>query len=516
MMENYQTYLTKEEQKTIQLKALFHHHHFQRYYLSAFESYDLYLKSRNHQENQEIITFIGSNGQIMALQPDITLSIIKNTGENEEKRCFYDEDVYRHDYKNQEYQRIHQLGVEQIGQLTLEDEQAILKLALDSLAILGQGTIRFSHQALIDEIVSWFSFNQKPKVLQALKQKAFHELQDLTTTRAFSKENWQQFKNLLLADEMVHLQIAEALQLFQSKESQDALIELQQLLKNLPSSALGLDLSIINEEDYYSGCMFQGFLPNVAAPVLLGGRYDQLLLRQGKSQQGIGFAIYLDSQLFQETSSTSDLAKSAYIKVALPKGRMAEKVYQYFVKANLCRQNILQDNRQLIFTDEEKHLQFFLVKPSDVAIYVEHGVADIGVVGKDVLMESSPDVLELLDLQLGKCFLAVAGLNDFKIDQTRALKVATKYPQITRNYFAAKGQAVELIQLHGSIEVAPLLGLADVIVDIVETGQTLKENQLKVWQKVAPSSARLVANQSAYRFKAKVINEIVQKVAEQI
>lgn len=131
-------------------------------------------------------------------------------------------------------------------------------------------------------------------------------------------------------------------------------------------------------------------------------------------------------------------------------------------------------------------------------------------------MESSPNVLELLDLQLGKCFLAVAGLNDFKIDQTRALKVATKYPQITRNYFAAKGQAVELIQLHGSIEVAPLLGLADVIVDIVETGQTLKENQLKVWQKVAPSSARVVANQSAYRFKAKVINEIVQKVAEQI
>ena len=136
-MENYQTYLTKEEQKTIQLKALFHHHYFQRYYLSAFESYDLYLKSRNHQENQEIITFIGSNGQIMALQPDITLSIIKNTRENEEKRCFYDEDVYRHDYKNQEYQRIHQLGVEQIGQLTLEDEQAMLKLALDSLAILG-------------------------------------------------------------------------------------------------------------------------------------------------------------------------------------------------------------------------------------------------------------------------------------------------------------------------------------------------------------------------------------------
>lgn len=516
MMEEYVKYLSTEEKKTIQLKALFQHHHFQRYYLSAFESYDVYVQSRNYQAEQEVITFIGSNGQVMALKPDITLSIIQNTGADEAKRCFYDEDVYRHDYKNQEYRRIHQLGVEQIGQLSLTDEQEILQLAMDSLKLLGQGQIAFSHRRLLDEMLTWFDDKQKGAVLQALKQKAIHELKKLTLLHSFSDEKWQLLQKLLFTEEAVLQQIEDALMLFNDSASQQVLNNLKQLMQTLPKHVFRLDLSIIDDKDYYSGLIFHGFLPDVASPVLIGGRYDQLLSRQGKQQQGIGFAVYLDEQLFHPASLSLTAVKDDYVKVALPKGRMAEKVYQCFVEANLCAENILQANRQLIFTDEMNKLQFFLVKPSDVAIYVEHGVADIGVVGKDVLLESTPDVLELLDLNMGRCFLAIAGPENQQVDQTRALKVATKYPQITRNHFSAHGQAVELIQLHGSIEVAPLLGLADVIVDIVETGQTLKENHLSVLQKIADSSARLVANQTAYRFKGKKINEIVQKVAKQL
>jgi ATP phosphoribosyltransferase regulatory subunit len=195
---------------------------------------------------------------------------------------------------------------------------------------------------------------------------------------------------------------------------------------------------------------------------------------------------------------------------------MANSVYQLLVNANLASANIFEDNRKLIFVDEKKKLKFFLVKPSDVAIYVEHGVADIGVIGKDVLDETEPNVLELLDLGMGKCKMAVAAHKDFKQDNTRTLRVATKYANTTRKYFSRLGQSVELIQLHGSIELAPLLNLSDVIVDIVETGTTLRENDLTVIQDIAPSSARLVVNHSTWRFKEETIQTLLEKVKEQL
>ena len=156
------------------------------------------------------------------------------------------------------------------------------------------------------------------------------------------------------------------------------------------------------------------------------------------------------------------------------------------------------------------------MKPSDVAIYVEHGAADIGVVGKDVLLETQPDVYELLDLQLGRCRLAVAAKNGRQEDLSLPLRVATKYPRVAKEYYEAQGRQIEIIRLNGSIELAPILGLSDVIVDIVETGTTLKENDLGVFADVAQSSARLIANKASYQFSAGVIDGICGKLREKL
>lgn len=198
------------------------------------------------------------------------------------------------------------------------------------------------------------------------------------------------------------------------------------------------------------------------------------------------------------------------INVALPKGRLGEKVYDMFEKSGFPCPSIKESNRKLIFENEAAGVRYFWVKPSDVAIYVERGAADIGVAGKDILLEYEPDVYELLDLNLGKCRMAVAAKKDFRDDPNSTLRVATKFTNIASRYYAEKCRDIDIIKLNGSIEIAPILGLSDVIVDIVETGKTLLENDLEPKETILPISARLIANKSSYKFK----NELIERVRE--
>ena len=203
------------------------------------------------------------------------------------------------------------------------------------------------------------------------------------------------------------------------------------------------------------------------------------------------------------------------INVALPKGRLGEKVYDMFEKSGYSCPSIKENSRKLTFENEEKGIRYFWVKPSDLAIYVERGAADIGVAGKDILLEYSPDVYELLDLGLGKCRMAVAGKTDFADDTEKTLRVATKFVNIAANYYAQKSREIDIIKLNGSIELAPILGLSDVIVDIVETGSTLKENNLAPLETIVPISARLIANKSSFKFKTAEIEAIRDAIAKQ-
>ncbi len=203
------------------------------------------------------------------------------------------------------------------------------------------------------------------------------------------------------------------------------------------------------------------------------------------------------------------------LNIALPKGRLGEKVYAMFEKAGFECPSIKENNRKLIFENEEIGVRYFWVKPSDVAIYVERGAADVGVAGKDILLEYEPDVYELLDLDIGKCRMAVAAKKDFRDDNQRTLRVATKFTNIASQYYLSKGRDIDIIHLNGSIEIAPILDLSDVIVDIVETGTTLKENNLEVFETIVPISARLIANKTSFRFKAESIEKIVSEIAAQ-
>ncbi|MCI8632736.1 MAG: ATP phosphoribosyltransferase [Lachnospiraceae bacterium] len=202
------------------------------------------------------------------------------------------------------------------------------------------------------------------------------------------------------------------------------------------------------------------------------------------------------------------------LTIALPKGRLGEQVYALLKRAGYACSAMEDIGRKLVLEDTQAGLRFLLVKPVDVAVYVEKGAADLGVAGKDILVEKEADVYEMLDLGFGRCHMAVAAKEDYQEDFSRKLRVATKFENIARKHYARQGRDIELIHLNGSIELAPVLGLSDVIVDIVETGTTLKENHLAVIDRFMPISARVIVNKASYRFKQDRIDEVVNRLKE--
>lgn len=202
-----------------------------------------------------------------------------------------------------------------------------------------------------------------------------------------------------------------------------------------------------------------------------------------------------------------------YITFALAKGRLAKNALALFEQIGItCEEMKDEKTRKLIFVNEELGFKFFLAKPTDVPTYVEYGAADIGIVGKDTLLEEGRELYEVLDLNMGKCRMCVAGPESAKekLRHHELIRVASKYPNIAKDYFYnQKNQTVEIIKLNGSVELAPIVGLAEVIVDIVETGATLKENGLGVLEEVCPLSARMVVNQVSMKMENERINKII-------
>ena len=204
------------------------------------------------------------------------------------------------------------------------------------------------------------------------------------------------------------------------------------------------------------------------------------------------------------------------LNIALPKGRLGDQVYDMLASIGFDCPGYYEQNRKLVFESPEKNVRYLLVKPSDVAVYVEHHAADVGIVGKDILLEQNSDVYELLDLNIGKCRMAVAAPEDYVEDPDRTLRVSTKYVNVAKNFYAGRNRDIDIIKLNGSIELAPILGLTDVIVDIVETGNTLRENHLKVIEEFQNISARFIANKTSFKFENEIISQILNKLGEQV
>lgn len=208
-----------------------------------------------------------------------------------------------------------------------------------------------------------------------------------------------------------------------------------------------------------------------------------------------------------------------YLNIALSKGRLAELSIELFEKAGIDCSVLKDDSRKLILTDEINKIRFFLVKPSDVPTYVDYGAADIGIVGRDTILEEGRDLYEVLDLGFGKCRMCVAGPVELKgkLDSIPNKRVATKYPRIAKEYFEHKKlESIEVINLNGSVELAPLVGLAEVIVDIVESGRTLKENGLDVLETIAHISARMVVNRVSMKMESERIGTLINNIKKQL
>ena len=205
-----------------------------------------------------------------------------------------------------------------------------------------------------------------------------------------------------------------------------------------------------------------------------------------------------------------------YLNIAIAKGRLGDKGYELLKQIGLECKELEEDSRKLILTNEENKVRYVLVKAVDVPVYVERGAVDIGLVGKDTIMEEERSFYEISDLNFGKCKFAVAALEGFEIDPSKTLRVASKYTNVARKYFLAKGMQVDMIKLNGSVELAPLIGLSDVVVDIVETGRTLKENGMVVIEEMHDISARLIANKVSFKVKNDRIKRIMKDLNELI
>ena len=312
----------------------------------------------------------------------------------------------------------------------------------------------------------------------------------------------------------------EAEKLTNNPRSKAAISHLRELSLMLEKKGYGeyiyFDLSMLNKYMYYTGVVFKAYTYGVGDCILKGGRYDNLLGKFGKEAPAIGFVIMIDD-LISALSSPKASEKSEYLTFALTKGRLAKKTLELLEQLGITCDEMKEDTRKLIFVNEELKLKFFLAKGPDVPTYVEYGAADIGVVGKDTIMEEDRRVYEVLDLGFGKCRMCVCGPKSAEelLKHHDQIRVCTKYPAIAKNYFYnEKNQTVELIKLNGSVELGPIVGLGDVIVDIVETGSTLRENGLDVLEEICPLSARMIVNQVSMQMQPARIKELIAKLRE--
>ena len=489
---------------------------YQPYRMSKFEEYDLYAGNKDFLVSDHVITFTDTNGKLMALKPDVTLSIIKNSTDapDETRKIFYNENVYRVSKGTGSFKEIMQTGVECIGSVGERDICEVLTLAAKSLRTISDGAvIAVSDLDVLSALVDRLQLDSDDRraLYQAIGENNLPEIGKLCADAA-DRDAADALTKLL----GLHGTVGELL-----PELEKLLPEgFCGILRSLSTSPLAdtfyLDFSVVGDINYYNGIVFKGFLRDVPTEVLSGGQYDRLMRRMGRRSSAIGFAVYTDALERLDLSAQRETGEAdSYLNIALPKGRLGETVYAMFAAAGYECPSILEPNRRLIFENPEKGVRYFWVKPSDVSIYVERGAADIGVAGKDILLEYSPEVYELLDLKKGKCRMAVAAPKEYVDDPTKTLRVATKFANIAKNYYQAKGRDIDIIHLNGSIEIAPILGLSDVIVDIVETGKTLKENDLEVLETIVPISARLIANKASYEFKREKIEMIQRGLAAQ-
>lgn len=528
-MDFKQANLRPEEIAALRVRGIFEQAGYKKYRMSSFEEYSLYSENRDFLGGEKIITFTDLDGKLRALKPDVTLGIIKNTRATREKpeKLYYIENVYRESRESHTFKEINQMGMEFIGDIGDSEIVEVIDLAAQALSrISSRYVLEISHMDFVLELLGECCLGgvDRIKMIKQLRNRNVEGIAETGKRAGLDPERIELICRIPTLQGNMDQVIRQASSLVKNQRMQQALDTLETLYKAIkekdPKAKVKADLSTINDIDYYNGVIFKGYIEGSAKSVIAGGQYDRAMHLFGKDVGGIGFALYLnelsrvgeDDPLGQAVTSSGKAREM--LNIALPKGRLGNQVYNLLAGIGYDCPDFYEENRKLVFENPEKGVRFLLVKPSDVAIYVEHNAADVGIVGKDILLESAPDVYELLDLRLGKCRMAVAAKNGYVDDPDRTLRVATKFVNVAKKYYSEMNRDIDIIKLNGSIELAPILGLSDVIVDIVESGNTIRENDLYIMEEFKQISARFIANKASYIFKNTIIEDIISKLSE--
>lgn len=492
----------------------------------AFEYYDVFTHDAVPYVQENMIKFFDLNGRILVLRPEMTVPIARVAATKllqnaSVLKLFYIQNVYGFlDQSFDARSEVSQAGVEYIGVSGCEADAEMIALAIRSLELSGLKNfkIEIGQVAFFGGLIrgATFTEEQTEKIRSLIDAKNTVELDYELSKMPISAS--LKAKLLALPDLFGESPdvFDKAKTFAQNEESAQAVENVRRIYEILCGQGLGkylsVDFGLLHNYKYYSGIIIRGITDEVGSPILGGGRYDNLLGEFGRPAPATGFALRIrEIMTALKKQRESKNGKKTMLTVALAKGRLARDAQKFLGRCSVDFSDFDESSRKLIVEDNVNNIRFLMVKPADVPVYVYHGVADIGIVGKDTLLEAGLPLYEMLDLKSAKCRLCVAGKPGANANVKR---IATKYSRIAKLYYDAKGQDIEIIKLNGSIELAPVLGLTDVIVDVVESGRTLKDNGLEILEEICDVSARLVVNRVSLKTKAEQITPLIREIRE--
>ncbi|MCR4601540.1 MAG: ATP phosphoribosyltransferase [Clostridia bacterium] len=493
----------------------------------AFEYYDLFSEADNSLETKDMYKLIDNNGQLMVLRPDATIPIARMMATHYKEsdgdvKLMYLTDVFRRaDFRAGEKREFKQAGIEYFGSASPQIDANLILTAEKAVSAACVGEIKIE-LGDVDYFNGFLKELMKDERLHSvdtrLRLKELVESKNIPGLKRFAEEfdvN-ESLTSVLLEIPLLYGNIDEvcdrADKLAMNPEMKAAVENIRRIYSETGKKNITADMGLINTLEYYSGMIFKIYIKNTGVIAGSGGRYDALMQKFGKKIPAVGFGLNID--VLYDSEKKSDVDESSVLTIALGKGRLADITIDNLKKAGITFPEYSKDSRKLIFNDSTGKYRIVFVKAVDVGIYVEKGACDIGVIGKDTLLESGSDVFEMIDLGYGKCKFSVAAPEGFRYDPKKKLIVATKYPRVAKSHFAKYGRSIEIIKINGSVELAPIVGLSDVIVDIVETGTTLRENGLEVVEDITDISARLIVNRASLKTKEKMVSEFMSTVRE--
>lgn len=491
------------------LTRLFKENDYRKVMTPAIEFFDVFKSDNTGIEPEEMFKLTDSKGRTTVLRPDNTMPIARMVATRLSNaslpvRLYYNQSVFvRAKALAGRLSEVAQSGVELIGDGSEDADIEVIEMAVESLkrCDLNSFKIEIGNAAFFNAILNKMDISdtERADIINLIEAKNYAALGDMLD-RLGDNEQTRIIRRLprLFGDASV---IDEAEKIYNDSDASKALSYLKKVYERLCAAGLEdyiiIDLGLVNRSNYYTGVIFHGYAEGTGITVLSGGRYDNLLGEFGMPAPAIGFAVEV-SAVCEAKDEIINVERP--IRIALTKGRLEKKTVELFKTMGLDTTQLENKGRRLILPVDK--YETVLSKAPDVITYVEHGVCDIGIVGKDTIVEHGSSFYEVMDLNIGRCKFALACPkgSDFFGGYNRKT-VASKYPKVAKEFFESKGMDVDVIKIEGSVELAPLLGLADGIVDIVETGSTLKENGLEVVEEIFPISARVIVNMASMKLR---------------